>query len=298
VQTTGGLTDPPATFTAPLLPGTCTVTAQAAGVPIGSVDILVRTALTVQPATQTVDGIAGGDATYTVFGGVAPYTVASTNPLFAPVPVSVAASGGTFTVTVPANTPTATVTYTIRDATGVTVTATLNISGQALAVLPTAQTVNGAPGGAVTFTIFGGRAPYTVAPSNASPIFAPVPASVAASGDTFIVTVPVNTPATTVTYTIRDTGGAQVTATLTIVFLNTDFFLLPASATIPVAGSVTFTIFGGTEPFDLFVDTPVDVAIFTGGPRDFTVVGINSTTATITVRDADGRQIQGQVTVQ
>jgi hypothetical protein len=176
-------------------------------------------------------------------------------------------------------------------------TADITVIG-ALAVVPTAQTINGAPGGDAKFTIFGGRPPYTVTPNNASPIFAPDPATVNASGDPFTIHIPINTPAGSVQYTIRDAAGATVTATLTITFTNTDFYLLPASATIPVGGSVTFTIFGGTEPFDLFVDRPVDVNVFIGGPRDFTVVGINAATATITVRDANGRQITAEVAVE
>lgn len=300
-QTTNGVAT--ATFTAPpFVPasGICTVTGNVGGVEIGSADITITTALAVFPASQTVSSVTGGTVTYLIFGGISPYTITPSNSSF---PAELAEDGKSFTVTVPANSTPGTVTYTVRDAAGTTVTATLVIgAGPALSVVPSAQTVNGAPGGAATFTIFGGIPPYTVTPNNSDPIFAADPALVEASGDTFTVTVPANTPATTVAYTIRDSVGTLVTATLNITFLNTDFFVLPAAATIPAGGSVTMQIFGGIGPFDLFVDRPVDAAVFFGGPRDFTVVGINPATVTITVRDtapaSNGRTTTATVTVQ
>ncbi len=295
-QTTGGVAQ--ATFTAPPIPGTCTITGKVAGIIIGTVDILVTVPLSVQPPSQNIDGIAGGVATYQIFGGIAPYTITSTNPLFPPIPSTVTASGGSFSVNVPPNTPTTSVTYTIRDSAGSTVTATLSIAGARLTVLPISQTINGAPGGTASFKIFGGKPGYQVFTSN--PSFPPDPSTVALSGGTFTVTIPPNTPATKVTYTVRDSLNSTVDATLEIIFASTDYYLLPAGATITVGSSVTFGIFGGTEPFEIFQDSPAIDIIYDAisDPRSFTVVGVNSGNVKVTVRDANGRQIEANIIVQ
>ena len=65
-------------------------------------------ALSVQPSgTITIDGTAGGDVTFTIFGGLPPYDVFVNNvdPVFAPDPPHVNNSGETFKVTVPAEPP-------------------------------------------------------------------------------------------------------------------------------------------------------------------------------------------------
>ena len=77
-QTTNGVAT--ATFTAPaIVPSDpCQVTASIAGVS-GSADITVTPALSVLPTTQTINGLIGGTVSYTISGGVAPYTVTSGN---------------------------------------------------------------------------------------------------------------------------------------------------------------------------------------------------------------------------
>ena len=276
--TTGGIAT--ATFTAPAavpVSGICTVSASAAGVPIGpgtppKVDITITTGLAVVPETQNIDGLAGGTATFTIFGGLPGYTVTSDNVSFPPSTGTVGASGGTFTVTVPASTPTTTVVYTIRDQAGTTVTATLEIGAPAppdLTVLPASQTVSGISGGTATFTIFNGSAGYNVLTSN--PAFPPVPTSVASSGGTFTVTVPAGTPATTVTYSVIDQAGATQDVTLNIT--GVALTVTPASQTvagigpspacgIPGGNTASYTIIGGSPTYSVFTNRP-DITTFT-----------------------------------
>ncbi len=164
-QTTGGVAT--ATFTAPLVPGVCTVSAQVSGVLIGTVDITATTTLSVQPPTQTINGVTGGTATFTIFGGVAPYTITSDNVLFPPSSGSVATNGGSFTVAVPAGSEPVTVTYTVRDSAGATATGTLIITGLSptLTLTPTTFNIDTSGGaGTVTVNYFvsGGQAPYKV----------------------------------------------------------------------------------------------------------------------------------------
>jgi spore coat protein A len=67
-----------------------------------------------------------------------------------------------------------------------------------------------------TYTIFNGVPPYNITSDDKK--FPPNPATVSASGGTFTVTIKrgVNSHNKTVTYTIKDSTGAVVTATLTI----------------------------------------------------------------------------------
>jgi hypothetical protein len=114
--------------------------------------------------------------------------------------------------------------------------------------------------------------------------------------------VPPNTQATTVTYTIRDSAGnSGGPVTLNITFNTTDFYVLPEAATFSAGGSMTFTVFGGNEPFDFFVNNNELVAIVYDtsiDPRSFTVIGLASGSVTVTLRDEDGRQKTVNVTVQ
>jgi hypothetical protein len=307
-QTIGG--EATAQFIAPPIPNTCRVNAWANGV-TGFVDILVTTELTVTPDSIDVNGTVGGTATFTVFGGVAPYTVISdsVDPNLQPVPTSVANSGDTFVVTVPAGTPDATVTYTIRDARGDEVTADVVITGDALAVFPADATIDGSVAGVsiATYTIFGGVPPYDIFSSD--PLYPPVPTPVANSGDTFAVTVVTPTPPVTVTYTIRDSVGTTTTATLSITGVTTPLAVNPVSGTFSCTAGGTLTFFpsGGVQPYssisldptatittnDALMPTSFDV-IFPAGtcaptfPLGNTVVNVilqdsNTPTGTVTI---------------
>ncbi len=223
-QTTGGVAT--ATFTAPATPGTCRVTGKVEGMVIGSVDILVIVPLSVQPATQTISGITGGPATFTIFGGVPSYTITRDNAAAwtAPVPATVTTSGGTFTVTVPPNTPAVTVTYTIRDSVGTTVTATLTVgSVTALSITPSAVTLDNdtASPAIINFTVLGGGAPYNIFVSSNNPasFTATAPSPQAAPGTLAVTVSIIGTGAADVgaiTVTVQDSVGATVTATITV----------------------------------------------------------------------------------
>jgi hypothetical protein len=149
-----------AQYTAPSTAGTCTVTATAAGVS-DTVDVTVTTALTVQPATQTISGVTSGTAIFRIYGGISPYTVASSNTLF---PATL--SGKQFTVSVPAGSLATTVTYTVRDSAGMTATAILTITSlpSTITITPDKFDIGSTVGGSVDVQYFvsGGKAPYTV----------------------------------------------------------------------------------------------------------------------------------------
>ena len=269
-QTTNGVAT--ATFTAPstVPPDPCRVTASIAGLS-GFADITITTALSVLPTTQTINGLTGGKVSYIITGGIAPYTVTSGNRNAAcnstDSDCSDAEDSGTwivdtrdasgnysFSVTVPINTAPQNVALTVRDAAASSVNATLNIGNSgSLSVQPGTITIDGTVGGDVLFGIFGGLPPYDVFPNVADPVFAPDPAHVSNSGETFKVTVPANTPAKTISYTVRDAAAAIATGTLTITAATPpSLLILPGTVSVigaAPADTVTFTVSGGTAPY-------------------------------------------------
>ena len=208
-QTTNG--SAPADFTAPSTDGSCTITGTA-GSQSGTVDVIVSAALAVLPSTQTIDGAAGGTATFTIYGGTPSYDISTSNPAFAPVPANVTASGGTFTVTVPAGTAGMTITYTIRDATGKTVTATVTVTGAgALTVTPASATAS-CGGTVLTFFVTGGVPTYTATSTNPIVTIAgnPIP-----SGGTFTATTGACGPASTpVNIIVQDSAASPTLVTV------------------------------------------------------------------------------------
>lgn len=277
-QTTDGAAA--ATFTAPSTEDTCTITATAGGVS-ASVNVTVTSALTVQPTSQTISGVTGGDATYTIFGGLAPYTVSSTDPTLLPV-----LTDNTFTVTVPANTPAKAVTYTVRDSAGATVNATLTITAPttALSITPTTFDIDSTIAGSVDIQYFvsGGSAPYTV--YFTLPMFVD-PASPTQDGDT-VGTAGTNNTVFTVRYTwtagvkakfqmiVVDSFGSSVKSDINITSSGgaTTLTVTPPSASVSctAGGTITFFVTGGVAPYtatstDANVTTnPVPPATFTG----------------------------------
>jgi hypothetical protein len=119
------------------------------------------------------------------------------------------------------------------------------IVSSTLSVLPSSQTVSGASSTTVTFTIAGGVPSYSVFTSD--PAFPPSPSTVTFNGGTFSVTIPAGTPATTVTYTVRDSAGEEATATLVVEAAGV-LAISPASVGITDGGSfqnILFQVTGG-----------------------------------------------------
>lgn len=265
-QTTSGIAT--AKFIAPATvpsSGKCTVSASAAGVSIGSVDIRITRLLAVQPGTQSVSGVAGGTAIFTIFGGSPGYTVTSPNPAIAFNGTAgngiwnVTNSGGTFTVTVPAGAVTAptNVALTVMDQTGTTVAATLTITGpNPLLITPkVASIATSGSAQTLTFTISGGTGGYVTTSSDPSKAFnaSGTPAPGVWAGTPITVTFPANVAAGDVTLNVFDSLGNTTTATITILGpAPADLLISPNIMSVVSTGSAqpfTFTISGGTPPY-------------------------------------------------
>ena len=322
-QTTGGVAT--ATFTAPSIPpagGVCQVKASIGSATPKIVDIKITTELMVQPEEQTINGVNGGKATFTIFGGVAPYTVTSTNRFIACNDTNsdgdcsdavedlgtwnvALSSNQFFTVTVPASSPAGDITLTVRDSAGSTVTATLAIGGgTALSILPNAVTVfrPSASPNQLDFTIFGGLPPYSTPVLN---INNPSMFSVAPTGsNTFRVTVEASATTETLIVTVRDNAGTTTTATITISSPTAQALaVIPASRTISNPSNVApnntaaFDIVGGTGGYKAFSNAPALATVPSGvlpGPSvtatlQSAVTSLTAdTTVTITIYDSAG----------
>ncbi|MBI5634564.1 MAG: hypothetical protein HZA15_13930 [Nitrospirae bacterium] len=81
-------------------------------------------------------------------------------------------------------------------------------------VQPATRSINKTTGGSATYTITGGFPPYSV--SSDSSMYPPFPATVSQSGGTFSGDVPANSVAATVKYTVTDSAGSSVSATMKI----------------------------------------------------------------------------------
>jgi hypothetical protein len=305
-QTTDGAAE--ATFTAPSTEDTCTITATAGG-QSDTVEVIVTTALTVQPGAQSIVGATGGSAIFTIYGGLEPYTVTSNNPAIAYDSAAgdgvweVAASGDTFTVTVPAGTPSGSVTLTVRDFAGNTKDVTLTIAAApAITIVPGSYSVSAGAGGPFDFTITGGAPSYIVTSSNPSAVYDSAPGdgvwAVTASGDTFTANVSTTACPGTTTLTIYDSAGG--TKTVTIVIVGSPIVISPASAIIcetnagcgALPDTQAYLITGGTPSY-FTTSSNSGVISSPGAGSSFTVNAIDGSIAadtpvTLTVTDSCG----------
>lgn len=282
-QTTSGATSP-ATFTPPLTPGICTVTGTVGGVTIGTADITVTTALTVQPNSQTVDGVNGATGAsapkFLISGGIAPYTVTSSNTLFPPSAVS---ASGEFSVNVPTGSQPVNVTYTVKDTAGTTVQATLVITGiGTFSVTPTTFDIDSSAGGTIDVQYFvsGGKGPYKVFFGLTNFIGGTAPTFTqngnTVPGDSGTEVGP-NQATFTVRYTVAagdkakfqvivvDTVGAFKTSDVNITGTAPALSVTPATQTVNCNSltGVSFLVSGGTPTYTI---TSLNTAILTVTP--------------------------------
>ncbi|MBF0537828.1 MAG: hypothetical protein HQL03_06190 [Nitrospirae bacterium] len=249
--------------------------------------------MTITPPTRTLTSPpVGTTATYTISGGVAPYSVTVDKTQMA----SVSVSGTTITVTtlVPITTSNATsVTIYATDSSNATATATLSLSVAAgMTITPPSQTLANPPVGATAkYTISGGVAPYNVTVDKTQM------ANVSVSGATITVTtlVPITTAnATSITIYATDSSGGAATALLILNAATGALIIDPATQTLTapaVGATVTYTIRGGTRPYTTSVNLPQTVSTSTTGDTLTvkTLVAITTaTTVTINVTDTNG----------
>ena len=250
--------------------------------------------LTISPTTA--DTGVGVPVTFTITGGVSPYSVTSSQPSIIPNPITVD-SVGRFTVQAVTNPPVnASVVLTVRDTRNTTVTATLTVRSLALAVSPTtATTIFGVP---VAYQISGGQAPYSVTSSFPTIVANPT----VDSNGRFTITPLINPPGTVdMVLTVSDAAGNQVTSALHIT--PTPLSVTPTAVTVAANVPVTFTITGGTTPYTVVSSLPslVPNPASIDAQGRFTLRATSTPTVVtpvlITIRDAAQNVVTATMTV-
>ena len=282
---------------------TLSVTAGAAGVAqvvvtdaVGNnVDIAVtvgagssQTALfTTAPGSVTV--AVGVSATYTVGGGVAPYSAGSSNIAVA----SASVSGGVLTITGNAS---GTAQVNIVDATGATVSiAVTSGSGGTNTALFTSSssTLVLATGASGSYAVGGGTGPYRVSSSNANVAGATL---TGATGTSLTIT---GNAAGVAEVVVTDAVGATVGVAVTVGAGNAQaplFTTAPDIITIAPGASGAYAIGGGRAPYAASTSNAA-VATVTVSGSGLTITGQATGTAQINVLDAGGASVSVAVTV-
>jgi len=294
-------------FTAPSTPGTCTITATAGGVS-GSRDVTVVTSgLLIIPATQTLSNPAGGEiATYSVLGGVGPYTAVSGAPGLVAVTAGPFA-GPEFTATV-VNVPSSdtTVTITIFDSRAVTAQASLVLDvgpPVALSVNPISIALTGFTNpdsdeaDDATFYIQGGEPPYYMYSNNDAVILS----QGLLAGNNFTIDPEAVSSSVSVTLTVEDSLGATVTSSVTVTPALSSMGVNPSSITVVHPTVVPFHILGGLPDYTVF-PTNLTVVNIGGNPLVTTPPAFAATTlclgaVSLQIVDANGRTVTANMTV-
>lgn len=228
-------------------------------------------------APQSVNLGANATAAYQIAGGVGPYTATSS---YTDV-VTAAANGSTLTLQ--ASSLAGQATINITDAVGTKVSFIANVNSSAPVLLHTTapSSLSIGVGPAPTYQVQGGIGPYAVSSSNPGVATASISGSALnisglASGTAQIVVFDSTGASSAVAVTVA--GGSGVVPLYTTA---------PDSITVKAGAAPTYTIAGGAAPY---VVTSSDVTIATVSQTDntFTVTGVSTGLAQVSVHDANG----------
>jgi hypothetical protein len=232
-------------------PGTATITVfDAKNTPLSvGVTVAVPDLATSAPASGVTIAVGNGNAqAYTIKGGVAPYTVTSSNVNI------VTASMPTSTTLAVTGVNSGSASVVVRDAANKTVSIPVTVS-PGLALFTTAPSaITLAVGGAPTYTIAGGVAPYTVTSSNTNAVGIAQP-----TATTFTVGALANGAASVV---IRDAVGATTSVAVTV--SAAQLAVNPTTVSAFIGDTVYTTLAGGTAPYTIVEGFP-DAADVTVG---------------------------------
>jgi hypothetical protein len=257
--------------------------------------------LAVSPSAVTMT-FGSAPVTLVVSGGVKPYLLTSSLPALIPV-ISSIPEDGRFVIT-PAYEPdgTTVVTLTVRDGAQLTTTVQVTVNGrqiQPLSVSPIAAQV--AANVPVTFTITGGKMPYTIVSS--LPGIVPNPTSIDAQGRFILMATSTPRTPTAVIITIRDAAQNVVTVTMTVLSASpVPLTVLPQTVTVYYNTPATLTVIGGTPPYQAFSTNSVVLPVARNVVGDQILLAPANvdadTTVTITVVDSVGASATATVLVK
>ncbi len=220
VSGSGSVNSSSGVYTAPASSTTAIVRVQDSIGNIAESTVSVFSALGISPATYSI--AINNTTTFSAGGGQAPYTFSVSGG------GSINATTGVYTA--PASS--GTVTVTVTDNLGSTANSLVTIN-PALAISPTSQTV--LVNSTVTLSASGGVTPYTFS-------------IVSGTGSINSTTGDYATPASNGSATVRVTDNVGNTANA-IVTITSAMSISPASITLAVNNTTTFTVSGGTGPY-------------------------------------------------
>jgi len=247
---------------------------------------------TITPLFATVPSAvtlaAGAAASYTIGGGVPPYLQSSSNTGVA----TAAVNGTTLTINGVAS---GAAQVSVFDSTGSSLQVSVNVGSSAVTALymTAPSSITSLPGAASSFTIGGGRAPYTVSSSNAG-------VAVASVGGASTLAI-ASLAAGTAQIVVFDASGASVSTTLSVVAASGPattplYVAAPGAVNLEVAAASTYGISGGTAPYSVS-SSNVSVASASVSAASFTVTGIKAGAAQVIVFDAVGQSATVNVTI-
>ena len=239
---------------------------------------------TTAPLNATIAPGVGGAQSYRVGGGVAPYTVASSNTSVATVTLV----SDLYTITgISAGSTTLVVTDSLGAAINVNVTIPTVSSLPLFTTAPTAVTVG--IGASAGYSVGGGTAPYTATSSNTSK------ATVVLVGSSLTVTGVVTGTANVV---VRDNTGTTVTVAVTVPATTTvDFFTsAPSAVTVAIGASTSYNVGGGTAPYFAESSNSSIASVSLAG-NTVTVTGQKKGATPVVVSDSVGKTLTINVTV-
>ncbi len=239
-------------------------------------------------APSSLTMVAGSNNTFSVGGGLPPYTATSSNSTV----MNVGVSGNTLTVSAYSE---GLADLILKDAAGTSVSISGTVPPSSVVPLftnaPATLTLQ-STGGARDFVIGGGKAPYTAQSGN--------PASVRVSVTGTVLAV---TPASdgTASVTVTDATGAQKTFNVTVVSGGSSttalFTTAPTTLSISPNSTLTFAIGGGTAPYAAATSNQQVVNASVAGTQ-LTLAAPSGATgaANVVITDASGGKITVVVT--
>ena len=253
----------------------------------GSAGVAALPLFTSAPASLSLTS-GSTSPSYSISGGVAPYTVTSDRPSLMSVPLS----GAEFSISLAAG-ASGSGSITITDAKGAKLSITVTVPAPA-AMFTTAPASLSLVSGATSpaYTISGGVAPYTVGADTPSLM------SVSLSGSTFTVSAVAGKNGSGVV-NVSDSAGTKLSVTVTVPAPTAMFTTAPASLSlVSGATSPAYTISGGVAPYTVGADTPSLMSVSLSGST-FTVSAVagKSGSGVVNVSDSAGTKLSVTVTV-
>ncbi|MBI3713153.1 MAG: hypothetical protein HY253_09360 [Burkholderiales bacterium] len=233
----------------------------------------------------------GAASTFVVSGGGAPYTVTTSDSLVASVSIG-GVKGTNFTITGGVG---GIATVVLHDALGASVSISVATNKNAsIPLFVTAPPALSIPtgGAALTYSIGGGTAPYTVSSSN--PLVA---TGTIVGGSSFSIS---GNSIGAATLVIRDAVGTMVSVNVNVGTSVALFTTAPASVTVTSGNSASYTASGGTGPYTV---TSSNTTVATVTPNSgtfastFAINAVSAGAAQIVVRDALGASVSVSLTV-